>query len=262
MLQGIFRLAVWAAAGLFAGTAIPDLARAQASCGPGNHWVDGCGPAGGSDFFPTSGAVVGIDVNLDCVKDQNIILSGPTTVQRQGASDASANFPGAFGSSTDSHIDVIDTEIVSMSLGGGGGYTLTAGLGLTPGGVNLNPSKGTIVEKAINNTLADSFFDVFFEVALPGGTLFLYNQSAVTVTAVIDRVKPQTVYLHPAGCVALFTQQVGGTHVANLIDAQHHTVGLSIPAMSLRGLFAFSVMLLIAMFLALRRRVDPSSGRA
>jgi len=59
--------------------------------------------------FGNSGAVVGIDLNLDCVKDQAKILFGPTTVQRQGASDASTNFPGAIGSSGDSHIDVIDT---------------------------------------------------------------------------------------------------------------------------------------------------------
>lgn len=191
-------------------------------CGPGPHWIDTC-PAG-LDVFPNSGALVGIDLDLDTIEDFSVVLFGPTVIQRQAASDVSLNFPGALGSSLDSHIDVIDIEIVSLSLTGGG-FTLTAGQGITPGGVFLLPSLGAIVEQAGDPTLGDSFFDVFFEVDLGGGN-FAYNQNPLTVVAnpPLQGVPPiPQPYIHPTGPIPLFTLPVGGVQIANLVRAVHVT---------------------------------------
>ncbi|MFH0980692.1 MAG: hypothetical protein V2A79_04030, partial [Planctomycetota bacterium] len=70
--------------------------------------------------------------------------------------------------------------------------------------------------------MADSFFDVFFEVVLPGGTR-AYNHSALHIAATIACVPPETRYLHPTECVGLYTSPTGGTWVANLVSADHRT---------------------------------------
>ncbi len=182
-------------------TLSPPSASAQV-CGPGSGWVDPC-PAGDDDF-PTSGAVVGIDFDGDCVQDQSLVLSGPTTIQRQ------ASVP-----------DTIDTEIISMSLEGGG-FTLNAGASTV--NPNVLPSLGEIVEQVGDDTLADSFFDVYFEVLTTGDPL--YNHSALKVEAVIDQVPPfDTDYLHPiALCIDLFDDPLAGSDTGfNLVEAVHDT---------------------------------------
>ena len=194
-----------------------------ASCGPGSHWADTCvgpPPPPHPDFFPTSGALVGVDTNNDCSVDQNLVMSGPTTVDRQDRSDDSAQFPGT--RPVDAHLDVIDTEIVSMSLTGGG-FTLSAGVN-APG---INPSvpatRGAVAEQPGDNTMADSFFDVFFEIQLPSGPPNLYNQLPLIVTDVIDRVPPVgATYIHPTGCIPLHADPlVFSPTGVNLVTAQH-----------------------------------------
>ena len=130
-------------------------AEATDICGPGAHWMDTC--LGDSDVFPATTAVVTTDIA------GTINLAGPTTIVRQDASDVSLNFPGFNGSVLDGHLDVIDTEIVALSLTGGP-FVLTAGQGLTPGGVILAPSLGVIVEEPGDPTLALSHFELFFEI--------------------------------------------------------------------------------------------------
>lgn len=214
------------AAAMLLGFLTPDGVSAL-GCGPGSHWIHtpGACPAG-DDSFPNSGAVVGIDTNGDCAVDQSIVMSGPTTVHRNVASDDSANFPGLPNPPVaDGHVDAIDTEIVSMSLTGGG-FTLRAGAGGVPA---LQASKGLVVEQAGGPMLADSFFDVFFEVTSGPGQM--YNQTPLRVTAVIDRVPPVGAeYLHPTGiCVDLFTAPVGGVDTGiNLVTAKHLPSGLSV----------------------------------
>jgi len=185
-------------------------------CGPGPHWVDTC--SGGSDTMP-SAAVVGIDMDLDCIEDMALTLAGPTTVVRSDPQDDSMQFPGL--APVDGHMDVIDTEIVAMSLSGGG-VTLTAGGGL--GVQALAPTVGAAVEEAGDNTLIDSFFDVMFEVDLGGG-MYAYNQQPVRVEAVIDCVPPDATFVFPPGCIPLYTTPVPGqgTHIGNLIRAEHDT---------------------------------------
>ncbi|MBI4719316.1 MAG: hypothetical protein HY763_16085 [Planctomycetes bacterium] len=186
-----------------------------ADCGPGPHWVDQCAP--GSDNMPT-GALVGIDFDLDCIADVSLVLSGPATVARTRPLDDSMHFPGL--RSIDGHLDVIDTEMLSMMLLGGG-VQLTAGQGLGAGGV-LGMSPGAIAETMGDPSLADSFFDIFVEVAIPGAPP-LYNQQPLRVRSEVDCLPPNATYLHPTGCIPLFTAPQGGVHVANLVSARHGT---------------------------------------
>ena len=208
-----------AALGSSGATAAPPV-----NCGPGPHWVDSCG--GGIPPYPdvyATSILVGIDLDLDpnCVSDLNVPMTGPVTVNRQNASDNSANFPALPDPPVvDAHIDAIDTEIVSMVLTGGG-MTLRAGAatGVGPNGNLVLPSKGLAVEQAANNTQADSFFDVFLELDLGGG-LWIYNQQPRRVTAVIGQVPPVgAAYLQTNVCVPLYTAPVGGIHVGNLAGA-------------------------------------------
>jgi hypothetical protein len=173
-------------------------------CGPGLHWVDGC-PAG-DDLFPSTTAVVGIDLNGDDCEsvELDLTLSGPTTVHRDAEADGE-----------------IHTEIVSMELTGGG-VTLRAGKD-APVTNPIPDTVGSIQEQTKVWTLADSFFDVFFEVDVPGEGL-LYNHEPVRVEAVIDRVPPwNTIYLPPEDlCVRLFDAEGEETGM-NLAHAEHDT---------------------------------------
>ncbi len=188
-------------------------------CGPGIHWVDGC--RGGIDDMP-SAALVGLDLDLDCRPDTSLRLTGPVTVRRSYPRDDSIHFPGT--RPIDGHPDVLDTEIVSMVLTRGA-VTLTAGDGLGQGGV-LWPSYGVIAEQRGDNTMADSFFDVFFEVDL-GANVYAYNHEPLRVNSKIECVPPNTTYIHPTGCIPLFDKPplspAHPTIVANLVTADHST---------------------------------------
>jgi len=98
------------------------------NCGFENHWVDQC--AGGLDQIP-SGALVGFDTDLDCRPDGFLVLQGPMVLTRTRAMDDSSFFPGT--RPNDGHLDVMDTEILSMDLVGGGAR-LVAGAGHGGGG--------------------------------------------------------------------------------------------------------------------------------
>jgi hypothetical protein len=126
--------------------------------------------------------------------------------------------------------------MVSLNLSGGG-FTLHAGDGIG-NLMNNGPfySPGMIVGRP-NSPLADSFFDIFFEISGPNIPT-VHNNIACTMHAVIDRVPP---YLEPyTGCinpttllamnVTLFdvnnnpvAQMIGGTATHILCDglSQH-----------------------------------------
>lgn len=170
------------------------------------------------DTFP-SGALLGIDTNLDCIADTSLVLGGPATVHKLGPHDDSTRFPGL--RPTDAHKDVIDTEILAMNLTGGG-VTLVAGSGL--GALPLLPTYGAVAELQTDPSLADSFFDVFAEVAgVPGGPL--YNQTPIRVRTVVPCLPPKGKYIHFSGCTPLYDTPFPGlgNHVANLVRAQHFT---------------------------------------
>jgi hypothetical protein len=100
-----------------------------------------------------------------------------------------------------------------------GDVTLIIGEGLGQGGV-LQPSVGRIKMQAQGSSWADSYFDVFFEIKLEDGTL-LYNYQAMRLSAVINCIVPQAEYIHEDPCIYLYDAPVGGTHVANLVEANH-----------------------------------------
>ena len=198
------------AAGLLAAPA-----QAAPICGPGAHWIDSC--AAGLDTF-SSLATVGIDLDFDSTPDLSLVLSGPTIVQRSGPLDDSVNFPGL--RPVDGHLDVIDTEIVSLTLTGAG-VTLRAGAGFIASGL---PSLGAFAEQPGDPTIADSFFDIFFEIDILALGMTLHNTTAFLLAALILEVPPLSInYVHPLpDPVLLFNVQ--GEPVAQLINAVHTPV--------------------------------------
>ncbi len=246
----IIVLALWTASALAQGEPC-------SQCGPGPHFIDFCGPFPpvGTDLVANNGAVVGIDLDLDCVQDVSAVLR-PCPEPNQllhvdktlGPIDDSLNFPGTSpvdGHPTGPGLDVIDTEVVSMCLTNGA-VTMAAGVG-GPSAFPLQSSLGTVAEDLTtpDPSWASSIFDMFFEVSgLPGGPL--YNQSALQVESRIDCLPPAANYLHPVGiCVPLTTSGIcqggvnagapciydvncspggscaGTTLVANLVSANH-----------------------------------------
>ena len=154
-------------------------------CGPGPHWVDTC--SANSATFSTY-AILGVDITLDGVPDFNVTVAGPTTV---AWSNPSAH--------------QLQTELVSMSLSGSG-FTLTAGDGignLVSDGPLYSP--GSVIEQVGNTALADSFFDVFFQLdGTPYGPL--HNNTALRVQTVIDQIVPYGADFHFGGSVPLYDQ--------------------------------------------------------
>lgn len=95
---------------------------------------------------------------------------------------------------------------------------MTAGQGLTPGGVFLAPSLGVIVEDALDPLLATSYFEVDL-----GGGFFLYNQVPHQMQATIDQVPPSSGEHVPPGpaFTLLYDAPVGGNLVAQIVSANH-----------------------------------------
>jgi hypothetical protein len=187
-------------------------------CGPGSHWIDGpCAP--GLDVLVGTGAVLGIDLDADCVTDLSLALSGDAVLERSAPIDRSLNFPGptdcngAPCGSVDGHLDVIDTEIVSLSLTG-------PGVALAAGGdasVPLSPSIGTVVERG-DPALGDSFLDVFLELELNGARL--YNHVPLKLQAAVDSDPPEATYLPLVGCMPLFDDPLGGAPSGGLVTVE------------------------------------------
>ncbi len=196
-----------------------------AGCGPGSHWIDTC-PVGTDDLGITS-VDFGIDTDGDCLVELNLNLTGPVTVDRAAASDVSANFGGV--GSVDSHLDVIDTEIMTMTMTGGG-FTMKVGTSTTGINAGVPRSLGALEEQAGNNLLGDSFFDIFFE-ADDGVNPKTYNQSALRLDAdpPLDRVPPLSGTDYgslTSECVDLWTAPSGGFDTGvNLVATGHHSVG-------------------------------------
>lgn len=221
----------------------PSDAKAQSctACGPGLHWIDGC--SSGVDVVLDQWAVIGLDLDLDCVAETSLVLQscGDLTITRSSPSDDSSQFPGT--RPVDGHLETVDTEIISLCLSGGSA-TLIAGAGLGQGGV-LAPSLGAIAENLGDPTKADSFFHVMFEFDLGGGN-FVYNQTPLIVSSDITCVPPQTTYEASAGCLPLFDSPVGGTLVANLISLGHNVNLAQVPAVSSWGMMALILIVMVA----------------
>ena len=180
-------------------------------CGPGPHWVDYC--MGGTDSF-YSIAVVGVDIDWDGIPDITANLAGPTVIFRGHPIDTPDPLdPG--------HFNRINTEIVSMTLTGGG-ITLTAGDGI--GNLaNNGPlySPGNVIEKIGDPTRADSFFDVSFTIQTPLGLLHSNTPVTVTASGGITEVPPiDTPYVF-SYCAPHALYDVNNVPRAQLISAEH-----------------------------------------
>lgn len=185
------------------------------------HWVDNT--PGGTDVIFGTTALHGIDFDFDGVVDVQLFLTqvGPFNVQRSGPLDDSGLFPGL--RPTDGHLDVIDTEMVSLVMTGSG-ITMHVGAGTGNGG-SLLPSLGAIAEQPGDSTLAESFFDVFFEIDLGGGN-FLYNHDPLRLETVIHEVPPLGEdYFYLGTGLELWTDPLGGDLFGQMVIAVH-----SVPA--------------------------------
>lgn len=192
---------------------LPATGALGAVCGPGAHWVDTC-PAG-TDSFQSSATFSG---NAFGMTFTNLTLNGPTTVYR-GAGQVT---PAAH---------YFDTEMVSLQLSNGvngpGAITVTAGDGV---GNLLNDgllySPGRVTEQAGNPFLADSFFDVFFELDIDTGSGILQAWGTENMGATgLPSVPPPngTAYMNPQ-IIPLYDnpQQIG--QPVGQLNAATHTV--------------------------------------
>ena len=172
-------------------------------CGYEPHWVDTCPPD--IDEIPTSTVKVGIDLTDDCNAETTLIFSGGFNVARSPAMDDSVNFPGT--RPVDTHLDVIDTEIVDMELTGAGGITLIAGAGLG-NDYPLVPSPGVIAEDEADPLLASAFFHVYFEIDLGSG-VYGYNHEPLILTVDPIQCVPPDVSFIAIACLELFDRPLG-----------------------------------------------------
>lgn len=157
-------------------------------CGSGPDWVDTC--VAGSYVLPwdATGAVNG---------GPPVSLSGLALV--------------SVGPAGGGHVPI---ELVSLSLTGAGGVTLKAGSAF-----GLTPSFGGLTQQGPGSPLADSFFDIFFELdGLPGGPL--HNTTAAHLLGTGLLTWPDgTVLGLTNGPLPLFNP--GGGAVAQLTSAGH-----------------------------------------
>jgi hypothetical protein len=159
--------------------------------GPGPHWVDTV-PAATVSFD----GVVYLEIGGISAQFQ-----GPTTVQLSGAIDDSVFFPGL--RPVDSHLDVVDTEVMTMNMAGTNastGWTLLAGInsGLS------NRTLGAMAESTTDSAVAQSFFDVFFEIqGTPWGTL--HNDTPLYIDGLTYKLPPiGSVYTVENAPIALY----------------------------------------------------------
>jgi len=184
--------------------------------GPGPHWVDDV--TQGFDYFSWY-AVIEIDFADDGAADVTAHLCGPTTVWRSDAMDDSLIYPGL--RPNDGQDDVVDTEIVSMSLTGSG-MTLRAGDGIGNGTSDDSLfSSGAVAEQAYDDQQADSFFDVFFEIDIPDSELTLYNKEPHRMGAVVEYFPPLGfTYVLAGGPIPLYDKDTDELS-AEMVSSQH-----------------------------------------
>jgi len=153
----------------------PQLLFGGAVCGPGNHWVDTC-PGGLYTFSSVSTVAVNLDLDGNGSLETNIPflqLFGGTSVFL-GTGSATTH---SIGTELASLLETDATFGITLKAGDGNGNLANDGPLFSPGAIN---------EQAGNPALADSFFDVFFEIdiPLPAGPLILTNQTGLIVDCV------------------------------------------------------------------------------
>ncbi len=202
-------------------------------CVKGPHWVDYT--CAGLDVIPVHGALIGIDLDFDpyCVPDTTLRLSACGEPALPQLVNRSKPYPGD-PVGDPGHRNQIDTELVDLCLTDGT-VTMWAGAGNQQGNSGvLGASLGMITEQPGNFTLADSYFDMFFEIYT--GDEYLYNYTALRMSAngddAINCVPPTgNSYFHPCACLPLYNNldRADGQVVARLVMAQHWVAPASPP---------------------------------
>jgi hypothetical protein len=190
-------------------------AETRAGCGPGMNWVQGCIP--GVDNYAFIEADAGVDVTFDGVADVPVVLTGTAVIAHTAAMDDSAAFPGT--RAVDGTNDVVDLEVTSMALSGGGSSAI-AGAGLGGGG-GLPASRGWVAEQAGDVSLADSYLELYLEINVDGSVL--YNQIAIPLNAAmpLTHLPIDERFLMPQGTIVpLFTAPVGGARAAQIVSLE------------------------------------------
>lgn len=222
---------------------------ARGQCGPGDHWMDSC--PGGQDNLTNCLATGSVDITLDCQTDVTLPGEGSALVERADPSDDSQNYPGT--RPVDGHLDVIDTEILSLSLTGSS-FTIVAGEGQGQGGV-LPPSPGVIAEDPSDPSLGESFFDCYFEAYIYG--MYLYNHDPIRLQATIDRFPPSGQTYTFTGCVPAYdSPNPGQGNLVGNITSIEFTIGeqAAVPALSEWGMLIMGLLFLAVGTMAVVRR--------
>ena len=223
--------------------------QARGDCGPGDHWIDTC--PGGQDNFTNCLATGSVDVTLDCETDVTLPGQGSALVERADPSDDSENYPGT--RPVDGHLDVIDTEILSLSLSGSG-FAIVAGEGQGQGGV-LPASPGVIAEDADDPSLGESFFDCYFEAYIYG--MYVYNHDPIRLEATIDRFPPFGQTYTFTGCVPAYDSPYPGQgNLVGNITGIEFTIWEqeAVPTLSEWGMMIMGLLLVSVGTVAIVRR--------
>lgn len=231
--------------------------QARGDCGPGDHWIDSC--PGGQDNFANCQAIGSVDVTLDCGTDVSLPGEGFAVVERADPSDDSQNYPGT--RPVDGHLEVIDTEILSLSLTGSS-FSIVAGEGQGQGGV-LPASPGVIAEEPSDPALGESFFDCYFEAYIYG--IYVYNHDPIRLQATIDRFPPFGQTYTFTGCMPAYDSPIPGQgNLVGNITSIEFTIGeqANVPALTEWGMIIMGLLLLAAgtTAVAKRRRVVPGNA--
>lgn len=221
-------------------------------CPRGEYWVYTC-TSPEDDVFDSTGDEVGIYLAENCEGPvYNFVLYGPATISREQPVGGT-----------------IATEIVSMRLTNqGDSVVFVAGEGQQEGPHELNASTGEIIQLTDpeKTHLADSHFDVLFEVYFDGE--YLYSRPpGLRAETEINCVPPRADYLHPAGqCVPLYESpnpQHGGEPRAWLGNANHKTrppKPLKLPTLPHWGLIGLGTLLLGGGAVVFGRRRRAAAG--
>jgi len=163
-------------------------------------------PQPGCDSF-VSGARVIVRIN-DTGAEFPVTLNGPTLIARLGKPAKSSG------------LDRIETEVVAMELVG------ASPLGnITVRESEDRESRGAIVEQVNTgpnkmNFPANSLFDVFFEVTIPG-LVTLHNEEPFRVECKIEEIPPILCFYQPPIADPIDLLNASGVKVAKIIHGLH-----------------------------------------
>ena len=150
-------------------------------------------PPGGTDELPATSAEVVVDFGNDNI--QTLQCSGPTRIQRSDPAGGT-----------------IQTEMLQLDLQCGNGVM-----------IRLDPNRSSVGQIQSNG---DSFFDVFFEVTTPQGTLV--SQNAARMASKIGHVPPLGSHYLSQGPVTI----AAGPFTAVVRSVRHAVNGVPKPESS------------------------------